>query len=148
MNSSVVVVDDDSSILELMLLLLESEDYRVRVFESGMDAYEDTDREVPDAYVVDLMMPGMNGVELIQALRANERTRDVPILVCSAYYGDLRRTIQQLGHDNIVYLRKPFQIEQLLDVLGRLVTRRPISLREYGFPTSDDSEAPQAAAGF
>jgi len=121
----VIVVDDDHSILDLLATLLENEGYQVQALDSGEAAHRAAITEHPDAAVVDLMMPGMNGLELIKALRADPRTRAIPILLCSAYYGDLRQITYQLdrdGQENVYYLRKPFRIQDVLDLVERMVS--------------------------
>lgn len=123
MKSRILVVDDDRSILELLRLLLESEGYQVQAFDSAAAALKDALSRPPDAAVIDLMMPGMNGLDLIRALRYDPRTRTLPILVCSAYSGDLPRSLLDLKQDRVLYLRKPFHIQELLDAVGRLTAR-------------------------
>ena len=130
MKSRILVVDDDRSILELLRLLLESEGYQVQAFDSAAAALKDALSRPPDAAVIDLMMPGMNGLDLIQALRYDPRTCILPILVCSAYSGDLPRSLLDPERDRVLYLRKPFHIQELLDAVSRLITRprrRPCS---------------------
>ncbi len=121
MKSRILVVDDDLSILELLRTLLESEGYQVNTFASGAAALKSALRHPPDAAIIDLMMPGMNGLDLIQALRFDRRTNQLPVLICSAYYGDLRHITADLRHNHTTCLRKPFQLEELLDLVGYMV---------------------------
>jgi CheY-like chemotaxis protein len=114
-KSRILVVDDDLSILELLRTLLEAEGYQVQTFDSAAAALRNALEHPPDAAIIDLMMPGMNGVDLIQALRYDQRTHQLPVLVCSAYYGNLQHITADLRHDNTSCLRKPFQIQELLD---------------------------------
>jgi CheY-like chemotaxis protein len=124
--SRILVVDDDNSILDLMRALLESEGHQVQAFSSGTDALADALSNPPDAAVVDLMMPGMNGIEFIQALRYDHTNRNLPVLLCSAYYGNLRYLSSELDHADISCLRKPFQIQELLDSVARMVADRRV----------------------
>jgi len=121
-KSRILVVDDDQSILELLRFLLETEGYRVQAFNSANTAFKAAVTRPPDAAVVDLMMPGMNGLELVQALRCDPHTQHVPVLVCSAYYGDLRYITTHLKLNGVLSLRKPFQIQELLDKLQRMIS--------------------------
>lgn len=122
--SRILVVDDDNSILDLMRALLESEGHQVQAFTSGADALADALAHPPDAAVIDLMMPGMNGIDLIEALRYDPVTRDLPVLLCSAYYGNLRYLATELSHGDFSWLRKPFEIEELLNSITRMVALR------------------------
>lgn len=120
MKSRILVVDDDPSILELLRFLLEGEGYRVQAFGSATDALKAAIAHPPDVAIIDLMMPGMNGLELVQAFRYDSRTQHVPVLLCSAYYGDLRHITTNLNLKNIFSLRKPFQIHDLLDSVVKM----------------------------
>ncbi len=124
--SRILVVDDDNSILDLMRALLESEGHQVHTFSSGPDALADALANPPDAAVVDLMMPGMNGIELIQALRYDPTNRNLPVLLCSAYYGNLRYISSSLNSADVICLRKPFQIQDLLDNVAKMVAARKV----------------------
>ena len=145
MKSRILVVDDDLSILELLRTLLESEGYHVQTFDSGAVALRNALRHPPDAAIVDLMMPGMNGLDLIQALRYDRRTHQLPVLICSAYYGDLRHITDDLQHNNTSCLRKPFQIQELLDLLAQMVANRRRSSRRRD-NTESQPEAPTPIA--
>lgn len=124
MSYHIFVVDDDPSILDLMTLLLENEGYTVEAFESPPQALKAAVKEPPDAAIVDLMMPEMNGLDLLKALRINSPTRDVPVLVCSAYYENLLQSEAELQRMNVVRLRKPFKIDDLLEVVARMVGQK------------------------
>lgn len=125
MNNRVFIVDDDHAILELMSSLLETEGYQVESFDSARAALRAASSRTPDVMIVDLMMPEMDGCELIREIRGSERTQNVPVVVCSAYYGDLRRCALEVGGDNLALLRKPFHIDSLLDAVARMSTRPP-----------------------
>lgn len=129
MKSRIIVVDDDPSILELLRFLLEGEGYHVQAFDSAADALQVAIARPPDAAIVDLMMPGMNGLELVQALRYDARTQQVPVLLCSAYYGDLRHITTNLKLKEVSSLRKPFQIQDVLDKIAQMTSD---SRRKFG----------------
>ncbi len=118
----IAVVDDDSSILELLRVILESEGYSVETFESAPMALKAAVKNSPDAAIIDLMMPGMDGLDLLRALRYNARTRDLPVLICSAYYENLAESESELAQLNVLYLRKPFHVQELLNLVERMVT--------------------------
>ena len=123
-RNRILVVDDDSSVVELLRTLLESEGYRVQAFSSGSAALKTALERPPDAAIVDLMMPGMSGLDFIHALRYNQRTNRLPVLICSAYYGNLRHIAEDLHEDYTSCLRKPFQLQELLDLVARLIATR------------------------
>ncbi len=127
MKNRILVVDDDLSILELLRTLLESEGYQVQAFDSGAAALRNALKHPPDAAIIDLMMPGMNGLDLVHALRYDRRTHQIPVLICSAYYGNLRHITEDLQQDNTSCLRKPFQLQELLDLVARMVEIHRVS---------------------
>ncbi len=118
----IAVVDDDSAILDLLRVILESESYSVQTFESAPVALKSGVKEPPDAIIIDLMMPGMDGLELLRAFRYNARTRDLPVLICSAYYENLASFEAELAKQNALWLRKPFHVQELLDLVERMVS--------------------------
>jgi CheY-like chemotaxis protein len=105
----VLVVDDDPDILEAICDILEVEDYRVAKARNGLEALASIDAERPDAILLDLMMPVMDGVTFAQALRELP-ARDVPIVVISAD-GNPQRAASVGAR---AYLAKPFDIDTLL----------------------------------
>ncbi len=111
----VLVVDDDPDILEAICDILEVEDYRVAKARNGLEALEQVDAERPDAILLDLMMPVMDGVTFAQALRQRP-ARDVPIVVISAD-GNPQRAASVGAR---AYLAKPFDIDTLLAHVGAL----------------------------
>jgi CheY-like chemotaxis protein len=79
-----LVVDDDPAMLEVMGGYLSAEGYRVQSASNGREAVSRALAAPPDVMVLDLLMPGMNGFEVIRALRAHPAGRNVPIVVCTA----------------------------------------------------------------
>jgi len=84
MNNTILVVDDDANILALQQILFTRHGYIVEVASSGHKALEILNRVVPDVIVMDVMMPGMNGIDLCRQLRSMAHTRHVPVIIFSA----------------------------------------------------------------
>lgn len=107
---SVLVVDDDDDVRELSAALLERAGFRVATAIDGLDALDVLDRIArPDVIMVDLMMPRMDGWELIAALRAQPSRASIPVIAVSAAYDPRRRC---LGGARV--LQKPFCADQLV----------------------------------
>lgn len=81
---SVLVVDDDPAALERIAAPLQAMGIAVRVAEGGAQALQQLDQQTPDALVIDLLMPGLNGFELLHRLRSDARWRELPVFVWSA----------------------------------------------------------------
>ena len=107
------MVDDESNMRFLLRMLLETEGYEVVEAHHGAAALIVVQEETPDLVVTDLMMPVMNGRELVERLRADSATSSIPILVISA-----NRNIDVTDAD--AALGKPFDIDELLDTVRSL----------------------------
>jgi CheY-like chemotaxis protein len=113
----VLLVEDDGDIRQAMAELLEEEGYECIVAEHGRAALDILSRQMPSLLLIDLLMPIMNGVELITRLRRDPRWSDLPMVVMTAA-GD-----RIIGVDveslNVPVLRKPVEIGSLVQVLAR-----------------------------
>jgi two-component system response regulator PrrA len=119
---SVLVVDDDASIREALERALRLEGFAVSSRPDGESAIATVDEAAPDVLVLDVMMPGISGVEVIRRLRADGH--DLPICVLSARDEVADRVAGlRAGADD--YLVKPFELEELVARLQALLRRRP-----------------------
>ena len=113
----VLVVEDDPAIRSLLSLTLEAENYRVETAEDGQEALSKLERLRPDVLLLDLMLPRMDGWEVIAALRADRTTRDLPIIAISARVG----LLSAMDHNVQAYLPKPFDTEVMLTILEEVL---------------------------
>lgn len=113
MPKTILIAEDDADIRALLRLYLESEGFAVREAADGKTALDIALRESPDAALLDVMMPGMDGFQLTRALR---RTSDIPVLILSAKSQDNDKILGlNLGADD--YIAKPFNP---MEVVARL----------------------------
>jgi two-component system phosphate regulon response regulator PhoB len=118
----VVVVEDESDIAALVAYQLTRDGFRVETAGNGRDAIAAVEREIPDLMVLDRMLPGVSGDEVLRLLRADPSTMDVPVLMLTA-----RREQEdkieglELGADD--YLTKPFSSRELV-LRARALCRR------------------------
>jgi two-component system, OmpR family, phosphate regulon response regulator PhoB len=118
----VLVVDDEPDIVALVAYHLAKAGYRVATAGSGTDALESVRRERPSLIVLDLMLPGMSGYEVLEQLRANDATRDVAVLMLTARREESDR-IQGLSLGADDYLTKPFSPQELVLRVGAILRR-------------------------
>jgi DNA-binding response OmpR family regulator len=118
----VLVADDDEDILALVGLRLERAGYEVLAARDGVEALEAVDTRTPDIAVVDVMMPRMDGHELVRRLRARAETRSMPILVLTAVVHD-RVVDASAAAGADAHMRKPFSPGELVARLDELVGR-------------------------
>ncbi len=131
-EARVLVVEDDADIAGVLRRSLGMEGYDVRIAGDGAAALDEASVFEPDAVVLDLGLPGVDGVEVCRRLRSDG---DVPILILTARDGvDSRVEGLDSGADD--YLVKPFEREELLARLRALLRRRPP--RGSAFLTSGD----------
>ena len=120
-SERILVVDDEQPVRDALAMLLRQEGYRVIVAESGHTAVEAIEAFTFDFLIVDIFMPGMNGLETIKVFRTD--APEVPIITMSGYASgsgfvdtDFFRTAMDYGAT--CCLRKPFKREQLLDAIS------------------------------
>lgn len=116
----VLVCDDDPVILRLLEVNLELEGYDVLSATNGVEAVEVATAEDPDLVILDIMMPRMDGYEACERIKANDKTKDTPIVFLSAkaQLADIDRgTVSGVSE----YLTKPFDPAELAAVIERLV---------------------------
>jgi CheY-like chemotaxis protein len=121
MTRTVLIVDDEASIVESLQEILEHEGYGVVVAANGKQALEAVERERPSLVLTDFMMPQMNGLQLLEALRARPELEDLPVVMMSAVHMPPGRAAQLWT----AFLGKPFEIDTLLDVVRAALQRLP-----------------------
>lgn len=122
-RETVLVVDDEKDILELVEYNLTRNGYKVYLAVSGEQALEQARRSVPDLIVLDLMLPGVDGLEVCRVLRADARTKQVPILMLTAKGEDADVVAGlELGADD--YMTKPFSPRVLLARIKSVLRRK------------------------
>jgi DNA-binding response OmpR family regulator len=109
---TILVVEDEPALRSLMVSFLESEGFRVEAAGDGIEALEILGRVRPALMLLDLMMPRMDGAELITTLRKRTPAWNIPPIVMLSAVPQLAQTATRLGVD---YLAKPFDLEVLLD---------------------------------
>jgi DNA-binding response OmpR family regulator len=107
-----LVVDDDPQVFKIISRLLDPEKYRVETAQDGLEALEKIQEMHPELLILDLMMPGMSGLEVCQVVKGKKETRNIMILVLSAKDAQVdRRRCFEIGADD--YVTKPFHIASL-----------------------------------
>jgi len=111
----ILVVDDEPSVLDTIGLILESEGYQVRTASNGVEALAEIEREAPALVLLDIMMPVMNGYELLDRLRAEGQR--VPVVFISA----AARAKEAAARFSVPFVAKPFDIDKLLAAVSRVI---------------------------
>jgi DNA-binding response OmpR family regulator len=118
----ILVVDDEKDIVELIALNLQKEGHRVIAAHTGEDALELVRRHRPDLMVLDLMLPGIQGLEVCREMRGTPENSAIPILILSAKSAEVDRVLGfEMGADD--YITKPFSMRELISRI-RVALRR------------------------
>ncbi|MDF2557235.1 MAG: Response regulator consisting of a CheY-like receiver domain and a winged-helix DNA-binding domain [Bacillales bacterium] len=133
----VFIVEDDENIRELVLYALKSSGFEAFGFENGRDFFEKMLSDKVDLVILDIMLPGEDGLSILKKLRSNQQTSRLPIIMLTAKGSEYDRVLGlDLGADD--YLTKPFSILELISriksVLRRGIneTEKPSSLLVFG----------------
>ena len=119
-GKTVLVADDDPVILRLIQVNLELEGYDVFLAQNGEEAVELARAEKPDLVILDIMMPRLDGYQACERLKADDETRDIPVVFLSAkaQQSDIEKG-KAFGVEE--YLTKPFDPNDLVETVDRLL---------------------------
>jgi len=120
---TVLVIDDQENIIEFIKLGLKYEGFLVESAADGQQGLAAAQRLNPDLIILDVMLPGMNGLEVCSNLRQNPTTQDIPILMLTAK-DDVRDRIAGLDTGADDYLTKPFSFEELVARIRAILRRQ------------------------
>lgn len=136
MGKKILLVEDEPNILEAIGFILSREGWDVRGHGKGETAVDEIRRVAPDMVVLDVMLPGRSGLEILRDLRAAPETTDLPVLMLTAK-GQTKDRDQAMALGADAYLTKPFSNAELVSTLETLVKgRRPV-----------ETDAPPASQG-
>jgi FixJ family two-component response regulator len=125
----VYIVDDDISVRESLELLVRTEHWKAETFVSAQEFLDHPRTPVPSCLVLDLSLPGLNGLELQKRL-ALERT-EVPIIFITGY-GDIPKTVQAMKAGAVEFLTKPLNTDVLVSAIGKALERSRLALAQNG----------------
>ncbi len=112
-QQTILCVDDDKRNQELLEALLSPQKYALKFAESGEDALRLIAQEIPDLILLDVMMPGMSGLQVLKKLRSEERTRLIPVVLLTALHEEEERLQWfDAGYDD--FISKPFDRYELI----------------------------------
>ncbi|WP_077210543.1 response regulator transcription factor [Bacillus dakarensis] len=124
MNESILIVEDEEKILRLLEIELEFEGYEIGKADNGLDALEVYRSRPWDLILLDVMLPGISGIELLRRIRVNDQHTPVILLTAKSSVEDKVSGLDLGAND---YITKPFQIEELLARIRATLRNRTVS---------------------
>jgi DNA-binding response OmpR family regulator len=126
----ILVVDDKANLLSLMRMILEDEQYQVSVLQDGKNAVDYVRATEPDLIILDLKLGDTSGLDILQSLKAQRATADIPVIVYTAAVIEAEEVEQLIAHDPARYtgvsvLQKPFELDALLDQVQSVLGTAP-----------------------
>jgi len=122
MKALIYSVEDDLNIQNVIKIALENSQFAIVNFDNAKSMFKKTEEQVPDLFLLDIMLPDMDGLEIIKKLKSNAKYNRIPIMVVSAKSSEIDRVIGiDLGADD--YLIKPFGVLELVSRVKALLRR-------------------------
>ncbi len=115
-RKKILVVDDEPDILEFLQVILEEEGYEVLTSDKGEFLVQLHNGGLPDLILVDILLSGKDGREIVRHLRSQEETKQIPIIMISAHPSS-EETAREAGAND--FLSKPFEIDELLTKVAK-----------------------------
>lgn len=124
----ILVVDDEIHITTLLKINLEICGFVVDVARDGVEALERVDANPPNLILLDIKMPRLNGWQVCEKLKADEKTSEIPIIMVTAFgQNEARQRSFDLGADE--FMAKPFESSALLDIINTVIKKRNIQAK-------------------
>lgn len=130
-QKTIYIVEDEQNIQELLKVNLEENGYRVKLFQTGEALLEECKYSIPDLFMLDIMLPGIDGLEVCARLRQDVTLRKVPIMMLTAKSDEIDKVLGlEMGAED--YISKPFGIRELLARV-RVIFRRQLLEKQEVF---------------
>jgi CheY-like chemotaxis protein len=120
-TKKILVADDEPPVVQIIRANLELEGYQVVTAYDGVQALEKAKAEHPDLLILDIMMPRMDGFDVLDALKKDANTENIPVVMLTAL-NEIEHMDQAARKGSYCYLTKPFEPLELLMIVRRLLT--------------------------
>ncbi len=124
MTKRILYIEDDKDMITLMTLILSKRKYKVIAAEDGVVGLKYLEKSVPDLVLLDLMMPRMNGQEVIQVIRQTRELSHMPIVLISARQDEALELTESFPKGITAYIAKPFHVDDVLAVIDNALGKR------------------------
>ncbi|MDD4239187.1 MAG: response regulator transcription factor [Desulfotomaculaceae bacterium] len=132
----ICLVEDDKHIQELLKYNLEENGFEVRIYDSGEAFLHEAAKQIPDLFLLDIMLPGMDGLDICKSLKQNTAYKKVPVIMLTAKGEEFDKVLGlELGADD--YITKPFSMREF-------IARVKVALRRQDDTSEKDAEVIKA----
>lgn len=122
-QQSILIVDDDPKNIKILFDILRQDGLQIAVAKSGESALSKVAKSLPDLILLDALMPGIDGFETCRRLKADPKTRSIPVIFLSAL-DDVAKKVEAFKIGGVDYITKPFQVEEVLARVRTQLTLR------------------------
>jgi two-component system response regulator VicR len=123
----ILCIEDEQEMIDLINLILSSRGFEIRGATGGKDGLEIIRKEHPDLVLLDLMMPEMDGWEVYQQMKADEATRNIPVIVVTARAQSIEKVLGLHIAKVDDYIVKPFSPQELLNSVDKVLEQKHTS---------------------
>ncbi len=123
----ILCVEDDQEMIDLIRLILGRRGFEVQGASGGTEGLRMVREYLPDLVLLDLMMPDMDGWEVYQQMKADEKTRDIPVIVVTARAQNIDRVLGMHIAKVDDYITKPFSPQELLNSVEKVLSNRNVA---------------------
>ncbi len=120
-KNTIMVVDDDPDLVTVLTIMLEQSEYNVRHAYNGMQLFSGLEGEKPDLIILDLMMPYMDGLEVLDRLKADQETSSIPVILLTAQ-DEFENIMSGYKKGADYYITKPFTKSQLVNSIDAILS--------------------------
>lgn len=122
-ETKITIIDDDKDLVEFLRAYLQRRNFSVSVAYSGREGLETVKKNIPHLIILDIMMPGMNGDEVLEELKKDNRLKDIPVIMLTAKDTQADRT-SSLQRGAYEYISKPLDMDILLRQIRNVLDKR------------------------
>ena len=126
-KKEILLIEDEESVRQMVTKILLKNNFGVREAVDGLDGLRQIDVQHPDLIITDVMMPNLDGLTLVKALKRHRETKAIPVIFLTAK-GDARSMIEGINVGAKYYVPKPFQMDDLLSKVGKVLGDRGLRM--------------------
>jgi DNA-binding response OmpR family regulator len=112
-GEKILIIEDDASVRTLLEKSLSARGFGVSIAKDGLEGLTRLDSERPDLIIVDIMMPRLDGMTFVKAIKGHEKTKPIPVIFLTAK-SDAKTMIEGINVGARFYITKPFQLDELI----------------------------------